>query len=179
MQAAHQELLARFHQVEATIPGHAEAVSHVERAVRRELDDFDRRLKVVHDHILPMVRQTWLKLSQTEVGGNVKEVREALEREIQRVETTLLAETSDLRDRLETSVAQHGRIWLNLIHEISREESTISAAASRAVRGHGPHRPAPRPAPIAASPAQAPGPAASDGFPPEASSRRRPRRPLP
>ena len=174
--AAHQELLARFHQLETALPGHAEAVGHVERAVRRELDDFDRRLKVVHDHILPMVRQTWLKVSQAEAGGSQKELRESLEREIQRVETSLLAQTTDLRERLETSVAQHGRIWLNLIHEISREESTISAASRAAARGHGPHRPA-RPIQVA-TPAAPAAPASAGGeFPPEASTRRRPRRP--
>jgi len=169
LRTGQQELAARLKHLETTVPAHADTVQHIERAVRRELDDFDRRLKIVHDHVLPMVRQTWLKVSQQESGGNLKEFRAELESEIQRVEAALAQQTGELRDQLETAVAQHGRIWLNLIHEISREESAITSARNRARRPHGVVRPTlPPPAPAS--------PPAGGEFPPEAGAVRRPRR---
>ncbi|MFY9717758.1 MAG: hypothetical protein WAK40_07510 [Thermoplasmata archaeon] len=161
IRAAQQELLTRLHHLETSIPTQAVDVSHIERTVRRELDDFDRRLKVVHDHILPMVRQTWLKVSQQEFGGSIRDLRQSLEKEIQRVEASLLAENDQMRERMETAVAQHGRIWLNLIQQISREEGSLAGPARG--RGRGIHR--------AARPLSAAPPPTSDGsFPPEASS---------
>ena len=170
LRTGQQELAARVKHLEAAVPAHADTVQHIERAVRRELDDFDRRLKIVHDHVLPMVRQTWLKVSQQESGGNLAEFRAELESEIQRVEAALEQQTGELRDQLETAVAQHGRIWLNLIHEISREESAIATARNRARRPHGGVR-APLPPPAPAAPV-----AAAGDFPPEAGTVRRPRR---
>ena len=158
---AQQELLTRIHHLETSVPTQAVDVGHIERTVRRELDDFDRRLKVVHDHILPMVRQTWLKVSQQEFGGSIRDLRQSLEKEIQRVEASLVAENDQLRERLETAVAQHGRIWLNLIQQLSREEGAISLPPRG--RGRGVHR--------AARPLPPPPPPASDGsFPPEATA---------
>lgn len=164
LRAAQQELIGRVHHLEATVPAQAVDVGHIERTVRRELDDFDRRLKVVHDHILPMVRQTWLKVSQQEMGGSLREMRQSLEKEIQRVEASMVAENDQLRERLETAVAQHGRIWLNLIHQLSREERTIVAPTPPPGRGRaGVHRAARLPPPAPAAPA--------DGaFPPPAST---------
>ena len=160
IRAAQQELLTRLHHLETTVPAHAVDVSHIERTVRRELDDFDRRLKVVHDHILPMVRQTWLKVSSQEFGGNVRDLRQSLEKEIQRLEASMVAENDQLRERLETAVAQHGRIWLNLIQQISRDEGALSIAPRG--RGRGMHRAA---RPIVSPPA----PSSDGSFPPEAS----------
>ncbi|HTP53790.1 MAG TPA: hypothetical protein VML94_02345 [Thermoplasmata archaeon] len=161
IRTAQQELLTRLHHLETSVPSQAVDVSHIERTVRRELDDFDRRLKVVHDHILPMVRQTWLKVSQQEFGGSIRDLRQSLEKEIQRVEASLLAENDQLRERMETAVAQHGRIWLNLIQQISREEGALAGPARG--RGRGVHR-------AARSFSVPPAPVSDGSFPPEASS---------
>jgi len=165
IRAAQQELLTRLHHLETAIPSQAVDVGHIERTVRRELDDFDRRLKVVHDHILPMVRQTWLKVSQEESGGNLRELRRSLETEIQRVEASLIAENDQLRERMETAVAQHGRIWLNLIQQISREEGLLAPPMRGRAHG-GVHR-------AVRSVAAPSAPPVSDGsFPPEAGTAR-------
>ncbi|MGP8077637.1 MAG: hypothetical protein ACLP78_03070 [Thermoplasmata archaeon] len=163
IRAAQQELLARLHHLETNVPSQAVDVGAIERTVRRELDDFDRRLKVVHDTILPMVRQTWLKVSQQEFGGSIRDLKESLQKEIQRVETTLLAENDLIRERMETAVAQHGRIWLNLIQQISREEGALALAPRGRGRG-GLHR-ATRPLP-----APPPAPSSDGTFPPEATA---------
>ena len=166
IRAAQQELLARVHHLESTAPTQPIDVGLVERTVRRELDDFDRRLKVVYDHILPMVRQTWLKVSAQESGGSLRDLRQSLETEIQKVEASLVAQNDQLRERLETAVAQHGRIWLNLLQQLSRGETSLAVEppASRGRSRAGVHR--------AARPVAVPPPAAvSDGsFPPEATA---------
>ncbi|HUJ77757.1 MAG TPA: hypothetical protein VLX64_01990, partial [Thermoplasmata archaeon] len=166
IRAAQQELLARVHHLESTAPTQPIDVGLVERTVRRELDDFDRRLKVVYDHILPMVRQTWLKVSAQESGGSLRDLRQSLETEIQKVEASLVAQNDQLRERLETAVAQHGRIWLNLLQQLSRGEATL-AVEPPAARGRsraGVHRAA---RPVAVPP---PAPVSDGSFPPEATA---------
>ncbi len=136
----------RLEGVEQKIGEREAALMAVEEKVRAELAEVDRRLLVVNDHILPLVRQTWLKVSQLEkddrskgVQAELAELRKELAEEIARVEQDLAAQTTDLRDRLEASVTSHGRIWLNLLRQISPEGGLPREATPAG------HRPARRP----------------------------------
>lgn len=126
--SAREEGIARLTQVQQQLEARQSDLAGFEDALRAELDDLDRRLMVVNDHVLPLVRQTWLKVSEQEFAARAKvtesrltTVRQELAEEIRRVEGELLQQQSDLRDRMEASVASHGRIWLNLLRQFSPE----------------------------------------------------------
>ncbi len=128
---AQQEALGRLAESEQRADAREAAFANVEESIRAELDDLDRRLMVVNDHVLPLVRQTWLKVSEQEFAARAKvtearlaAVRQELSEEVRRVEGELLQQQSDLRDRLEASVASHGRIWLNLLRQLSPDGGT-------------------------------------------------------
>ncbi len=129
------EAAARLQELEGRLGQRESDLANLEETVRHELADVDRRLLVVNDHILPLVRQTWLKVSQHERDDRSKphdqkvaDVRRELAHEIARVEQELRDQTMDLRDRLEASVASHGRIWLNLLRQMSPEGGLPPAA---------------------------------------------------
>ncbi len=123
---AREEAVGQLHAVQNQLASRESDLAAIEETLRAEIDDLDRRLMVVNDHVLPLVRQTWLKVSEQEFAARAKvtearlgSVRQELSEEIRRVEADLLQQQSDLRDRLEASVASHGRIWLNLLRQIS------------------------------------------------------------
>ncbi len=126
-----------------------EASARLERTVHGEVVDIDRRLQVLSDRMLPLVRRTWLKVAELEKVHSVpeetearyKELRREMSRELRRIEGELLEQTSDLRDRLETSIASQGRIWLNLLRQLSAEgEAIVPHPSTRSPRR--PARPA-------------------------------------
>ena len=124
--AAREDAVARLTEIEQRLESREGDYSTLEEALRTEVDDLDRRLMVVNDHVLPLVRQTWLKVSEQEFAARAKvtesrlaAVRQELSEEVRRVEGELLQQQADLRDRLEASVASHGRIWLNLLRQMS------------------------------------------------------------
>ncbi len=129
--SAQEEAVARLAEVEQRAEAREAAFANLEESIRTELDDLDRRLMVVNDHVLPLVRQTWLKVSEQEFAARAKvtearlaAVRQELSEEVRRVEGELLQQQSDLRDRLEAWVASHGRIWLNLLRQLSPDGGT-------------------------------------------------------
>jgi hypothetical protein len=130
------EAAARLQDLEGRLGQRESDLANLEATVRHELSDVDRRLLVVNDHVLPLVRQTWLKVSQHERDdrsrphdAKIADVRRELAQEIARVERELRGQTTDLRDRLEASVASHGRIWLNLLRQMSPEGGLPPAAS--------------------------------------------------
>jgi len=119
-----EETLGRLSELERQIAGRESDLASLETKLREELDDLDRRVGVVNDHVLPIVRQTWLKLTEHEAAVQAKTseaqlaaVRQELEEEMRRLQQEFAAVTSDLRERMEVSVQNHGRIWLNLLRQ--------------------------------------------------------------
>ncbi len=120
-----------------------EGAARLERTVRAEVSDLDRRLEVLTDRMLPLLRQTWLKVADLEKGSalpqeaeaRMKELRREVAREMRRLEGEMIEQTSDLRERLETAIASQGRIWLNLLRQLSVEgEAVVPHPGSRALR---------------------------------------------
>lgn len=121
-----EEGVLRLERVEAKIQQRETDILRVEQALRHEVDDLDRRIEVVADRALPLIRRTWLRVSEIEKEGtgggatetHVKELRREMARELRRLEGELLEQTGDLRDRLEATLASQGRIWLNLLKQL-------------------------------------------------------------
>ncbi len=117
-----------------------EDAARLERTVRAEVSDLDRRVEVLTDRMLPLLRQTWLKVAELEKSrgevpeteARVKELRRELARELRRLEGEMIEQTADLRERLETAIASQGRIWLNLLRQLSQEgEAVVPHSPSR------------------------------------------------
>ena len=139
-----EEGIVRLERLETKIQQRETDLLRVEGTVRKEMEDLDRRIQVVADRALPLIRRTWLRVSELEKAGpagteaeaHVKELRREMARELRRVEGELLEQTGDLRDRLEATLASQGRIWLNLLKQLEMASAGLvrADAAARAGR---------------------------------------------
>jgi hypothetical protein len=137
-----EESILRLERLETKLQQRETDLARVERNLRQEADDLDRRIQVLSDRMMPLVRKTWLKIGELEKGGPVteegdtrlNELRRELVREMRRVEGELLEQTSELRDRLEGTIAHQGRIWLNLLKQLSAETEEVVRSGPRTAR---------------------------------------------
>lgn len=142
LKSAQSESILRLERLEAKLQQREMDLARVERNLRQEADDLDRRILVLSDRVLPLLRKTWLKVTELEKRGpgaeesqtRLNELRRELVRELRRVEGELLEQTSDLRDRLEGTIAHQGRIWLNLLKQLSAESEETLKRGPRAAR---------------------------------------------
>ena len=133
-----QEAVGRLETIEHQLDQRGEDLIVLEAKLREELEDIDRRVMVVNDHVLPIVRQTWLKLTENEANAQARpsetqfaELGKELREKLERLEQELEEQTSDLRERLELSIQSHGRIWLNFLRTYSPEAGGFPAPASQ------------------------------------------------
>jgi hypothetical protein len=137
LRATQEEGIARLEHVEGKIQQRENDLSRVERTVRHDIEELDRRVEVLTDRMLPLVRRTWEKVGEIEKGGGtpveadaqVKELRRELTRELRRVEGELLEQTSELRDKLEATLQSQGRIWLNFVRQLSAAGEELAPPA--------------------------------------------------
>jgi len=121
-----EEGLVRLERLEAKIQTRETDLLRIEQTIRHEVDDLDRRIQVVADRALPLIRRTWLRVAELEkeapgasdTEAHIKELRREMVRELRRVEGQLIEQTGDLRDRLEATLASQGRIWINLMKQL-------------------------------------------------------------
>ncbi|HLM91479.1 MAG TPA: hypothetical protein VK424_05455 [Thermoplasmata archaeon] len=127
LQSAPSPDTARLETIEAQLRDRADALTQVESKVRQDVDDLDRRVQVVTDKMLPLVRKTWVRIDEVEKllarpeqnEARFAELRRDLGRELRRVESEIRDETAHLRRRLEASMTSQGKIWLNLVRQLS------------------------------------------------------------
>jgi len=146
-----EEGVVRLERLEAKIQTRETDLLRIEQTLRHEVDDLDRRIQVVADRALPLIRRTWLRVSElekegpgaTETEARIKELRREMARELRRLEGELLEQTGDLRDRLEATLASQGRIWLNLMKQLQNASEGLARSDATVRRG-----PAGRTAPV-------------------------------
>jgi hypothetical protein len=157
--------LARLAEVERQIGAREGDLSTLEGRLREELADLDRRLTVINDHVLPIVRDTWIKLNEHEEAVRSKPseaqltaVRKQVLDELHRTQEEFARQTSDLRERLETAVQSHGRIWLNFLRMLPEGTAGVGfpMPASTPSSHRVPKRLRPANTPVAAAPEPAP-----------------------
>jgi hypothetical protein len=135
LRAAQDDNVLRLETVESQIQQREADLARIERSLRSDVDDLDRRIQVLSDRMIPLLRRTWLKVGDLEKGGSVpieaetrlKEMRREMIREMRRIEAELLEQTGELRDRLEGTIAHQGRIWLNLLKQLSAETDDMAS----------------------------------------------------
>ena len=137
-----EEGVVRLERLESKIQARETDLLRIEQTLRHEVDDLDRRIQVVADRALPLIRRTWLRVSElekegpgaTETEARMKELRREIARELRRLEGELLEQTGDLRDRLESTLASQGRIWLNLLKQLQSASEGLARADATAPR---------------------------------------------
>ncbi len=159
LRAQGEDAVARLGGVEAELAGRGSELTSLEQRLHDELVDLDRRVAVVNDHVLPIVRQTWLKLTEHEATVRTKPseaqllaIRQELLEELRRAQEHNAELFADLRDRLETAVQSHGRIWLNFLRQVPGEGGAFPSPASVPVGHRGARRLRPGPPPLEAAP---------------------------
>jgi hypothetical protein len=138
LQAQHETATTRLAQVETRIQQRETEISQVEKQVRRDIEELDRRLQVMSDRMVPLVRNTWLKVDELQKAGGpsaaadarLKEFRREFGRELRRVEGEMLEQTTELRDRMEGAIAHQGRIWLNFVRQMAESDDDLGSSAT-------------------------------------------------
>ena len=135
LRAQQDDSVVRVEAVESQLEQREAELQRIERSLRTDVEDLDRRIQVLSDRVIPLLRRTWMKVGDLEKGPPLteemetrfKDLRREMVRELRRMEGELLEQTNDLRDRLEGTVAHQGRIWLNLLKQLSAENDELSA----------------------------------------------------
>ncbi len=134
LRAAADDNLLRLEAIESRLGQREADLQRVEAGLRTDVDDLDRRIQVLSDRMIPLLRRTWIKVGDLEKGpplteeaeARLKEFRREMVREVRRIEGELIEQTNELRDRLEGTIAHQGRIWLNLLKQLSAETEELS-----------------------------------------------------
>jgi hypothetical protein len=126
IQVEQAEYSAQMAHLEQSIEERRGEMRKLEEAIRTDLDDLDRRSQILADRLVPIVRKTWLRVaeiqqsgSSTEAETQMNQLRREMTREVQRLEGELSQRTAEIRDRMETTIAHQGRVWLTLIRQLS------------------------------------------------------------
>ncbi len=156
----------RLSAIEQQLQQRTDAIADVEAKVRQDVEDLDRRVQVVTEKIVPLVRKTWVRIEEVEkMLGRTDEsevrlgqLRRDVGRELRRVEGELREEQAHLRRRLESSMTNQSKIWLNLVRQLSEAGAGTSRArrtstASGSVEGRA-ARSTPRTTTSSAAPAR-------------------------
>lgn len=125
--SAQEESVLRLERVESKLKERETDLARVERELRQDAEEMDRRVEVLTDRMLPLVRKTWVKVAELEKGVGatdeterlMKELKREMTREVRRIEGEMLEQTTELRDRLESTITAQGRIWLNFVRQLS------------------------------------------------------------
>lgn len=122
------DLTERLQRVEANASARREELTQLEETYRAELDDLDRRAQILADRLVPVVRKTWQRITELERqhGGagisdeSLETLRRENQREVRRLEASLDERIGEIRDRMETSISNQGRVWLTLVRQLSQ-----------------------------------------------------------
>ncbi|MCI4333098.1 MAG: hypothetical protein L3K01_05165 [Thermoplasmata archaeon] len=122
------EGMQRLEQVEQVLAERESLLEQLETRIRGELEELDHRTQVLSDRLVPVVRKAWLKIAEMQKvppgaapsDADVQTLRRDLHREVRRLEADLSEKTNEIRERMETSIANQGRVWLTLIRQLSQ-----------------------------------------------------------
>jgi hypothetical protein len=121
--------LRRLEQVEQVLAERESLLEQLETRIRGELEELDHRTQVLSDRLVPVVRKAWMKIAEIQKAppgaaptsdAELQTVRRDLHREVRRLEAELQEKTAEIRDRMETSITNQGRVWLTLVRQLSQ-----------------------------------------------------------
>jgi hypothetical protein len=118
----------RFESLERNLQEHAKELLRTEEGLRTELGDLERRLALLSDRLVPVVRKSWLRIAELEKAGGspvdvdlrLTQIRRELKEELRRHDAEVADRVREIRDRMETTISHQGKVWLTLIHQLSQ-----------------------------------------------------------
>ena len=135
----HAELTQRLDTIRTDVADRSRDNTRLEDAIRAELEELDRKIVVLTDRLVPVVRKAWTRLSELERGtassaeADLKyaQLRREFTHDLRRIETDLADRTREIRERVEGTIANQGRVWLTLVRQLSQmtEERRASEEA--------------------------------------------------
>ena len=135
----HGELTQRLEGLRTDVADRSRDNTRLEDAVRAELEELDRKIVVLTDRLVPVVRKAWTRLSELERGSassaeadlKYAQLRREFTHDLRRIETDLADRTREIRERVEGTIANQGRVWLTLVRQLSQmtEERRASEEA--------------------------------------------------
>ena len=135
----HGELTHTLEGIRADVADRSRDSTRLEDAVRAELEELDRKIVVLTDRLVPVVRKAWTRLSEVERGTSstaesdlkYAQLRREFTHDLRRIETDLADRTREIRERVEGTIANQGRVWLTLVRQLSQmtEERRASEEA--------------------------------------------------
>ncbi|MCI4345492.1 MAG: hypothetical protein L3K07_01870 [Thermoplasmata archaeon] len=123
------ERVQRLESVDRNIQDQSKELLRIEEGLRTELGDLERRIAVLSDRLVPVVRKSWLRIAELEKGGGgssgdvdlrLSQLRRELKEELRRHDGEIADRVREIRDRMETTIAHQGKVWLTLIHQLSQ-----------------------------------------------------------
>ncbi|MGC2288447.1 MAG: hypothetical protein WA688_01135 [Thermoplasmata archaeon] len=137
----HAELTRMLETIRTDVADRSRDNTRLEDAVRAELEELDRKIVVLSDRLVPVVRKAWTRLSEMERGtassaeADLKyaQLRREFTHDLRRIETDLADRTREIRERVEGTIANQGRVWLTLVRQLS--QMTEERRASEEARG--------------------------------------------
>ncbi len=136
----HTEVVQRLETIRSTVEDRGRESIHLEDAIRAELDEIDRKIEVLTDRLVPVVRKAWVRIAELERGtgetGDTElkyaQLRREFTQDLRRLETDLTDRTRELRERVEGTIASQGRVWLTLVRQLSQMTEDRRAAGELA-----------------------------------------------
>jgi hypothetical protein len=151
---------ARLTEFEKALETRGQQVLGLEEKVEAELADLDRRVEVLNERLVPIVRKTWVRIGELEKvrfpvedsEAKLDTLRREYARDIRKLQQEILERTADIRDRMEATIANQGKVWLAVIRQMSQTavdtRTSLQGRASDdefALESVHPGAPAPRP----------------------------------
>ncbi len=121
------DLTERLSRLDAALEERHGELQRLDETVRAEVDDLDRRTQILADRLVPIVRKTWLKVAEGRPEGatadaeaQVNQLRREFNRDVRRLESELAERVTEIRERMETTITNQGRVWLTLVRQLSQ-----------------------------------------------------------
>ncbi len=136
----HTEVVQRLEAIRSTVEDRGRESIRLEDAIRAELDEIDRKIEVLTDRLVPVVRKAWVRISELERGTGESpdtelkyaQLRREFTQDLRRLETDLTDRTREIRERVEGTIANQGRVWLTLVRQLSQMTEDRRAAGELA-----------------------------------------------
>ncbi|MCI4353658.1 MAG: hypothetical protein L3K14_09830 [Thermoplasmata archaeon] len=124
----HADLTQRLEGLRTDVADRSRDNTRLEDAVRAELEELDRKIVVLTDRLVPVVRKAWTRLAEVERGSSSSaesdlkyaQLRREFTHDLRRIETDLAERTREIRERVEGTIANQGRVWLTLVRQLSQ-----------------------------------------------------------
>jgi hypothetical protein len=127
IQSEQGDQIRRLDAMEGELKDREQEIILLEQTLHSDLEDLERRTTILSERLVPVMRKTWLRISELEKRNpdaadtdyQVNQIRREVSRDTRRLEALVAEQVQEMRDRMETSIQNQGKVWLTLIQQLS------------------------------------------------------------